>query len=174
VNVSLSKVFVFDLGEAGRTSRSRRQYAKQNGTYSVMVKGYSPPEKRQNFEANEELDSQIVFKMDKDASESGITKVTLVVSYLSVAALMGPLREVISFFKCDWSGSSNMASAPTKIDSADVRFSESKEESHRNASFSEPPSLNSGLHLRFVLHYPRLVFVAEEGDSHSRALVLRG
>lgn len=169
LNLSLSKIFAFDLGKVGRHTRQSPFEKPEIGginTLSVLVEGYIPPDKRDKNDA--EFDSQVVVKIDRYASPTGVTKVIIVVSYLSVTAFVGPLGDVVQFFTCEW---------PVSVPS-DSNLRRSSLSGEMAAAVLKPhsprPLTQDTLEIRFVSHYPRLIFAADESDPHSRALVLQG
>ena len=174
LNLSLGKIFVFDLGKVGRLARESRDggfNSERTDPLSVLVEGYSPLEKLQKIDSGLEFDSQVVVKVDKDASPSGATKVVIVVSYLSITAIVGPLEDVIQFFACAWP-----VSSPSDVSHSESGISNEPaiEDISECVSPVPGPLVHRTYELRFVSHYPRLVFAADESDPHSRALVLQG
>jgi hypothetical protein len=133
-----------------------------------MVEGYAPSQ-RHDVNSGEDVESQIVVSLEKDPSLS-LTKVSVVISYLSIAALTEPLREAVEFFNCEWSV---QTSAPIHQEET-IPLHTCEEPVQNVSSGSAPEEGASALQLRFVLHYPRLILVADEHDRHSRALVLEG
>jgi len=177
LNASLKKLFVFDLGRAGRKERKSLgegpfARAQQHEFVLVLLQGYTPPE---NQVKSGEFDSQIVLKLDKDASPSGVTKAVVVVSYLSVAPMIGPLRDFIDFVTCEWGVSASAEEDLIESESATEPVNATATESTKDPiTSSAKPFSERTFQLQFVSHYPRLVFAADEDDLRSRALVLRG
>ena len=176
LNASLKKIFVFDLGRAGRNKRKllgeKYSRAQADELVSVVLQGYTPPN---NKETGGEFDSQIVLKLDKDASPSGVTKVIVVVSFLSIAPMIGPLRDVIDFLTCEWSVWGSVDYDLMESESSEDLASAEEMGSSRDAMLSPAtPVSQRTFQLQFVSHYPRLVLAADEDDLLSRALVLRG
>ena len=172
LNASLNKVFVFDLGFGGRLSRLslyRRVDHNVGDSFSVIVQGYSPPERSRELETGAEFDSQIILKIENDAS-SRVTKFTVIMSCLSSTASLGALKELTQFFGCKWPASDLSSTHQAATESADF---DGLPETGPQASGSTKKAAHE-YQMRFVLHYPRLVFVADEYDRQSRALVLRG
>ena len=154
ITASVGKIFVFDIAERGE--RCQEQPAQQPVNCSVLVEGYSG--------GSNAFDSQIVVTLDKAASNSSIS---VVVNYLSLAALIRPIEEIAAFFACDFPATSPAALFPNETGlthSSDVASNDQNRDS----------SDEQQLQLRFVLHYPRLIFAADENDVNSRALVLQG
>ena len=97
----------------------------------------------------------------------------MVFNYLSINALIRPMREIVAFLTCSWSlnrtdqGSSNagaLSEGETSLEKSVDQFEE----------YARPGSFRHGLQLKVVAHYPRVFFLADESDPLSRALVLRG
>lgn len=165
-SVSLSEVFMFDIGESARAIQ-RGQDSKAL-PHSVLIEGYSTPNDRDHF------DSQVVITMDRNSSSPDDVNVSILVNYLSVAALLRPLEEVLAFFSCTWTVSSQLLSSNVKAGLLDDDQSEGSlldiPKSRENASNTPGKRLK----LKFVLHYARFIFAVDERDCHSRALVLEG
>jgi hypothetical protein len=97
----------------------------------------------------------------------------IVFNYLSVNALIRPLREIFAFLTCSWplhnaDGCISNGEVFHDMDDEMGRSMDQFEESAKSASFRK------GLQLKVVAHYPRIFFLADESDPCSRALVLRG
>jgi len=164
LSFSLGDVFLFDLGEVGR--RRRRGHVDSPDAVPspyVMMNGYSTPDGRGHF------DSQVVVTVDREASLP--TSISILINYLSFAALIRPLEEVYGFMSCSWPVFGTLRNAHVSADSC---------ESHISQSFADTDSIgistrpSPGTLVKFVMHYPRFVFAADENDRHSRALVLEG
>ena len=160
-NQSLSftaqSIYAFDLGQRGRTQLPN---AENLEAVCVVVTGYCPPEGKKQTNDLVRLDSQLVAKIDK---ESNVTKVALVISNLRIVPLSGLLRDVTSFFLCEWSN----LGTPLEPYSSPITGSVNGKDDTANTNRAE-------IQFRFVLHYPQLVLLADEGDHHCRALILRG
>lgn len=90
-----------------------------------------------------------------------VTEARVVINYLSVNPLIRPLRDIVSFMTCSWSRgekSLKIVGSPGTTPEIAVNGGQS----------------SSGFQVKLVAHYPRVFFVADESDPHSRALVLRG
>ena len=166
LSVGLGKVHLFDVGESGRVSlgSSSGLSAGRPPSCFVMVEGYPAPEGTGHF------DSQVVLNIDRLSSSKSKVDVSILVNYLSITALLRPLEEVVAFASGSWT---TPGSEPSMHDETESL------EGHAGASFEGPgqavkSSRDRHLNLKFVLHYPRFVFVADENDRHSRALVLEG
>jgi hypothetical protein len=100
-----------------------------------------------------------------DASSSEVN-VSLLMNYISLAVLTTPIEEVVQFLTCRF----DAATSGNVLESNGLT---SRPET--SPSIPQSPSLfNTPVQLKLVLHYPRLVIVAEENDRNSRALVLEG
>ncbi len=123
-------------------------------------------------------------KIDKAASPYGATQIIFVVSYLSITAIVRPLQDIVQFFTCDWLVSSQSDITLSELSKSDVKSGKSIEkvseygrtiEKESECEFADTqPLVHRKVQLRFVSHYPRLVFAADESDPNSRALVLQG
>jgi hypothetical protein len=165
LNASLGKIFVFDLGRKGRLNDrkcSEDFEARDDCEIAVIVEGYSPLESSKKTKIGPGLDSQVVLKFERDIS--GDTKASIIVSYLTLNACLTPLHEFENFFSCRWNVPNEykiVAECSDDSATTDVK------------GFSSP-ELRSNFYFRFVLHYPRIVFIADENDFHSKALVTQG
>ena len=175
LNASVKQIFVFDLGRSGRKERrssGKMHDALQIADYAtVLLQGYTP---LHNQRKDSDFDSQIVLKVDRDAPPAGLTKVVIVVSFLSIAPMVGPLRDVIDFVTCEWDASASLETDSQHTESP-VRNDDIGLESEATVQPSAPTSSPQRIfRVQFVSHYPRLVFAADENDLQSKALVLRG
>jgi hypothetical protein len=210
LQLSLSRLGVYDLGDGGRLARDRYKRAlmeldhSENNVevkavrnpcaFSVLIEGYSSSEdnvadspKRQGDSTSE---PQLLITVDtcspssaglanedplasaEDATDK-IILARMVFNYLSINALIRPMREIVAFLTCSWSlnradqGSSNagaLSGGETLLEKSVDQFEE----------HARPGSFRHGLQLKVVAHYPRVFFVADESDPLSRSLVLRG
>lgn len=165
VSLSLGEVFIFDVGESARALH--RGQGSRALPHSVMVEGYSTPNDCNHF------DSQVVVTIDRTVAFPDDLNISILVNYLSVAALLRPLEEVFSFFSCTWTVSSLTPSSAVESISLDDRRGSSVSSDISNGEQRNKPS-GSTLKLKFVLHYARFIFAADESDRNSRALVLEG
>lgn len=168
---SLHRIFVYDLGDSGRMLRGARDGVHGKGrpsAFSVLVDGYSPPEKEGGSGGH--LDAQVIASMDRHSSSPGDVKVSILINYLSIVALAQPFEEVIAFLSREWPVSDLAQALSTDTESLDGHVGESPDDTAGGSVVSSAKSLQ----VKFVLHYPRFVFVADESDPHSRGLVLRG
>lgn len=164
LSLTLREIYAFDLGERGRALRDRSTIPTENLRRAmVMLEGYSPPERREQFETGESFDSHLVLKVDKEAA-SHETRLTVVISYVSVSAVQKSLQDIISFLACEWK---TLSQSVPEVEAMDMSHS-------YPAVKKETEGPANPLQARFIMHYPRFVFVADESDIHSRALVLRG
>jgi hypothetical protein len=152
IAASIGKVFLFDV--RGRTARGADRIA----SYNVIVEGYTAPDKSDRF------DSQVVVTADSTGSESSVS---FVVNRLSVAALLKPMEELIAFLGCEWNLESHL---PTKMSKTEI--AETNTENLDQSGGVSAPRAPHSLQLKLVLHFPRLIFVADESNKKSRALVL--
>jgi hypothetical protein len=165
LNASLGKIFVFDLGRSRRLNDRKCSGDSEVNDYcdiAVIVEGYYPlvPSKKTNVGPG--LDSQVVLKFERDISSA--SKTSIIVSYLSFNACLTPLHELESFFACRW----NVPDEHRMVsDCSNLKATKDDED------FSSP-GLQSNSQFRFVLHYPRIVLIADENDFHSKALVAQG
>jgi hypothetical protein len=97
-------------------------------------------------------------------ADSKVTIARIVINYLSCNALIRPFKEIVAFLSYDWPTKSGQARVATGA------VSEKVEE----VSDAKAETRSRGFQLKLVAHYPRVFFLADESDLHSRALVLRG
>lgn len=113
-----------------------------------------------------------------------VTLIKCMLNCLSVNALIRPFTELGAFLALDWKlPPSQMNSANMEVgDTNMLTDSEIPEGSYDTIStdddstphVDEIKSSSSSIQFQLVAHYPRIFFVADESDIHSRALVLRG
>lgn len=161
-SVSLGELFLFDLG--GHSRRNQQSNITEDSwtlAHTVMVEGYA------DCGSGDSFDSQIVLNVDRSGSTTSDVSVSLLMNYISVSALVKPVEEILQFLMCQWETSSSgnprnpdLLENPAEVSSLGV-----------DATESESTSI---LQVKLVLHYPRFVFVADETDKSSRALVLEG
>lgn len=200
--LSLFRLGLFDLGDRGRLMRQRyysslpsmksikakQKAIRQPCPFHVLVEGYSPLENAgsRTMESSAD-DPQFVVNVDRCSAGSAVAagslkdcelpldaKVTVakvVINNLSVNALVRPFKEIAAFLSCEW-----RTKASQELSAIDVEKNESF--SSETIVNTKPANLvvlqNQGLQLKLVAHYPRVFFLADESDPHSRALVLRG
>jgi hypothetical protein len=202
-HLSLFRIGLFDLGDRGRLIRERYhsslsgkevadQQAKRKGLrqpcpFYVLAEGYSPVEESGVSTTTAEGAGdgpQFVVTIDRcPASSAGaigsladydlpddskVTIARIVINYLSVNALIRPFREIVAFLSCDW---------PTHDLHSRLGTEETLEkysQSEQQVEATPITAQNQGFQLKLVAHYPRVFFLADESDPHSRALVLRG
>ena len=170
LNLTLREIFAFDLGERGRALRDKKAVAtKRLRTASVMVEGYSPPERSAQYDPVGSFYSHLVLKMDKESSADEM-KVAVVVSYLSVSVLKSALLDIAAFASCAWQPPTVNKTEATWTAMRNGNGNTNETNTDRESSLK-----NAGpCHFRVVFHYPRFVFVVDEMDLHSRALAFRG
>ena len=201
-HLSLFRIGLFDLGDSGRLVReqfltslpTKRSQMKRYGglrlpcPFSVLAEGYAPDEDKDDSPENiPSTDGpQLVITVDRcpissvgsigSLTESELpddTKVTVarvVINYLSVNALVRPFQEVVAFLSCGW------PSATVRLQTLENTEALMKNKGKEEISYpsSGTSSINRVFQLKLVAHYPRVFFLADESDPHSRALVLRG
>jgi hypothetical protein len=159
--------------------------------FSVLAEGYSPSDQEGKSSSAESADKdsgpQLVVTMDRcPASSAGaigslaegslpkdskVTIARIVINYLSVNALIRPFQEIGAFLSCAWPTNSGLP-RPTRSLQKSQGTVEGKSENKEPKE--KQKRANSGFQLKLVAHYPRVFFVADESDPHSRALVVRG
>jgi hypothetical protein len=200
-NLSLFRTGLFDLGDKGRLIRERyycslpnqNDVGKTNGLrqpcpFHVLAEGYTSSKEYDSLEKSDtDHEPQFVVTIDTcpasssstfgSLSECGlspettVTTARIVINYLSVNAMVRPFREIVDFLTCKW---------PTPFDEAPtcsraVQHSSSEEcRDNQESASVVTKNRSSGFQLKLVAHYPRVFFLADESDAHSRALVLRG
>jgi hypothetical protein len=188
-HLSLYRTGVFDLGDLGRLARNQYyqtfqasaspKKVRSPSAFCVLAEGYSQSDQPRNTDG----DAQLVVTVDTCPASSigsvgssqvidlGSEKVTIariVINHLSVNVLVRPLREIVSFLTCAW---------PLSVKNSPSGLVESKWDAVSTPSVglkNNTDTKSSGFQLKLVTHYPRVFFVADESDPHSRALVLRG
>lgn len=188
------------IRKRGERKRGRIKELRSPCAFHVLVEGYSPP-KRGASEVEKSIfgpgqnDAQLVITVDRvpatsvgtigslenpaqDRNDNGkVTIARVVVNFLTVNALIRPLKEVLAFFAMSWQAKNNTGVSQRDLDhgtgSTFTKAVHQENERARKLSISNKSTV-SCLQIKIVLHYPRLFFVADESDPHSRALVLRG
>ena len=201
-NLSLYRLGLFDLGDDGRLIRDRYYFSLPHDSglkrkpprapcpFKVLVEGYDALAESGDPEGfaltnSDALDSskgpQFVVSVDTcpasstagfgSLSESGLppdAKVTVarvVINHLSVNALVRPFRDIAAFLSCEWN---------SDLDDSPPHLSPSEQSKKVTAEDGTVVTKGKGIELKVVSHYPRVFFLADESDPHSRALVLRG
>jgi SHR-binding domain of vacuolar-sorting associated protein 13 len=202
--LALYRITLLDLGDQGRLLRERLHATERTRpglrlpcAFAVLVEGYARSEDESLLQRLGPMEiasgePQLILTVDKVpvstvgtigsfenhiSSDDSATKVTLaklVLNYLSVNALIRPFTELVSFLLMSWPSperdnetrGSNVAMAKPASSTQADRDNEPSE--------SNVTSTSSSLQIKLVAHYPRIFFVADESDPHSRALVLRG
>lgn len=194
-HLSLFRLGLFDLGDAGRRFREYYLSLGQGITTSrgprrpcpfcIIAEGYTPgenPEGKAPVETMQEVPQLVVTVEQRLASaalggslsdlelpaKTKMTVARIVVNYLSLNMLLRPVKETLSFLACDWPLSGNESFPQKVVDQL---------ETDEKASAIVPPKgprKSEALQMTLVAHYPRIFFLADESDEHSRALVLRG
>lgn len=162
---SVGHVFVFDLGRSRNASAIDQTEKYDSSPHSVLVDGYVDRVGRDTF------DSQIVLTIDRSESSSSEISASLLMNYISVTAIASPIEDVAHFFMCRWE------SRPAPMTT--TQLSSRDEVTTLDATPLLPDTKATASYLslvqvKLVLHYPRFVFVLDESDRNSRALVLEG
>jgi hypothetical protein len=194
-HLSLFTLGLFDLGERGRLARESYLNSLYNEktlvipsrlpcAFKVIAEGYSSSAKNSHLE-RDILDPQILVTVDTCAASSigevgcisnasglslpeRVTMARIVINFLTVNALIRPLKEVVAFLSCAWASADDLPQVACD-------YSEVCATPYAKALEPSPsPPKNSNFQLKLVAHYPRIFFVADESDVHSRALVLTG
>lgn len=162
-SVSLGTLALFDLGlrtKLAGTGTSGNDLASRD--YCVMVEGYPPSR------GHGEFDSQIVFSCDRGQGSSNDWNISLLVNYLSLAPYTRPLEEIFAFFTCSFD-----TTQVSKTES--VSHDETVGPAATEAAGAVPVQMKArSLNVKLVMHYPRFIFVAEDKQRFSRALILQG
>lgn len=198
LNLSLFRLGLFDLGDKGRLTRERYFYSlpdqelvrlgiKRNilrrpCPFHVLVEGYDASSDGIDVASPSAAGPQFVTSIDTcpassttgfgSLSDSGLppdSKVTVarvVVNHLSVNALVRPFQEILDFLTVQWEADTN--SQPDFLKRAKNTNGDSSTEDEK------VKTMGRGHELKLVAHYPKVFFLADESDYHSRALVLRG
>jgi hypothetical protein len=196
LHLSLFRLGLFDMGDAGRRLREyylslsggerRRKPPRRPCPFCVIAEGYSPGANSGGKSPSKTIQEvpQLVVTIEQRTASSALAtvgtsdlelppnaKVTIarvVVNYLSLNMMLRPVKEALSFLSCEW---------PLDIDKANL--SEGTRDFEVDRKSAPLHQLSEGvksqaLLLTLVAHYPRIFFLADECDNHSRALVLRG
>jgi hypothetical protein len=169
---SLRSIFLYDLGGKGRVlCRSRGEDGKDElpSAFSILVDGYSPPEKEGASAGSGNVDAQIIVTVNRHTSSPGDVKVSVLINYLSIAALACPFQEIVAFSLRRWPCPILARTRREETESLDGNVGDSLEDKSDGVSAS-----TKSFEVKLVLHYPRLILVADESDPHSRGLVVRG
>lgn len=160
---SIKEVFLFDLCAWDAPLNAKKYDFRRS--VAVIVEGYSPPVREGDSDTSAPIDSQLAIKLDRILDTPDL-KATFVLSFLSVAPFPRLLTETIEFFSCSWPTENFQREA--------VPINMVSERNETGGMITQQLHESSRIDIRIVLHYPRFVFVAEERDPHSRALVLQG
>lgn len=169
---SLRSIFLYDLGGKGRMlcrSRGGERKDELPPAFSILVDGYSPPEKEGASAGSGNVDAQVIVALNRHTSSPGDVKVSVLINYLSIAALARPFEEIVDFLLRRWPCSILAHTRREETESLDGNVGDSLEDKSDAVSGS-----TRSFQVKFVLHYPRLILVADESDPHSRGLVVRG
>lgn len=201
-HLSLFRLGLFDLGDIGRSTRERYYTSLSRGSdnsrkgkrkgprrpcpFYVIAEGYAPDDegpRTANPVVENQDDPQFVVTVERCSSSSAraigsisdlelppgskVTIACVVVNYLSLNFLIRPVKEALAFFACEWPLLKHNKLNSVKVDSGHAKPSASNVAADKVAK-------NEGLQLKVVANYPRIFFLADESDEHSRSLVLRG
>jgi hypothetical protein len=161
IYLTVGNVFMFDLGKDGRHGNSGHE---SKNPLVILVEGYAAGE---TLCQGADCESHILIKLDKE--KSGAIRAVMVVNYLSVTAFVAPLDDLVQFFSCNWPvlvPVEQLSVIDSNVNVPDLEAGLERPDTPRQRHYD--------LQLRFVAHYPRLIFAADESDPHSRALVIQG
>lgn len=203
-HLSLFRLGLFDLGDKGRSTRERYYASlsrasssprKGNGKgprrpcpFYVIAEGYAPDDEgnRTTHSGQGKQDGpQFVVTVERCPASSArstgsiadlelprdsmVNIAGIVVNFLSLNVLIRPLKEALAFVACEW---------PLPRHHKMNSVQETEDGGHAKHSTSSATvgkiGKSEGLQLKLVANYPRIFFLADESDEHSRALVLRG
>ena len=194
LHLSLFRLGLFDMGDAGRRLREyylslsqadrRHKPPRQPCPFCVIAEGYSPGGSsggKSPSQASQE-EPQLVVTIEQRKAPSALAtgsisdmdlspnaKITIarvVVNYLSLNMMLRPIKEAISFLACEWP----LGIGTSTISDRDFEVDRKPKSLHQLSEGGK----SEALQLTLVAHYPRIFFLADECDEHSRALVLRG
>ena len=190
--VKLYELDLYDLGDEGRNVREtvssklanlefEDTFQRKPCLFMVLCEGYGTNEK----EVESTDAPQLVFTFDLSPDNS--PSVRVVIDYLSLNLIIRPFIEIFKFLSCDWSLKAIIDSSnpfdlqkdllDTSKTTKASKFSRAncfwKNIDNNTNAFSEKEG-RQGIQAKLVAHYPRIVFIADESDATTRALVLRG
>eukprot|EP00536_Pseudo-nitzschia_multiseries_P004057 jgi/Psemu1/323294/estExt_fgenesh1_pg.C_650034 len=201
-NLSLFRIGLFDLGDSGRLIRKRYYHSlpskdklggrrkkkaiRQPCPFVVLAEGYVPADDDAvALEDSERNGPEFVISVDKcpASSTNGFqplsetrlppdTKVTVakvVINYLSFNAIARPFRETADFLSCAWPTSLETLQCQG-VNEIETPIAQKKQDLDADVKHDS----SQGFELKVVANYPRVFFLADESDLHSRALVLKG
>jgi hypothetical protein len=168
---TLLRIFLYDLGGKGRVLCRSREERKDElpSAFSILVDGYSPPEKEGASTGSGNVDAQVIVSVNRHNASPGDVKVSILINYLSIAALARPFEEIADFLLRRWPVSSLAPKRREEKEPVDGNVGDPLKDNSDAVSASK-----RSFEVKFVLHYPRLILVADESDPHSRGLVVRG
>ena len=88
--------------------------------------------------------------------------------------LSDKLKEVVEFMACQWEVDGLDQSLVKKSDEQLLVQSSPAAAAQKIESVQVDGTASQAMQVKLVAHYPRVFFLADESDSNSRALVLRG
>jgi hypothetical protein len=174
LHLSLGKIFVVDLGRMGRLLRSSYTSSTYSDlqkaeTFGILIAGYNSTGLHACGESGV-VDSQLVFKAEKEACSGNVNAVAII-SFISVTVFVEPIQDLINFVACKWNESSE-----TENTRNFMILSEGNPDAENSVKLKGNwmSSLRSKISFRFVSHYARFIFAADESDYQSRCLIVQG
>lgn len=197
-HLSLFRIGLFDLGNRGRLMRenylaclpseqasrrkSMRKTLRRPCPFYVLAEGHSTNLQSSSDEEETSDGPQLVVTVDKCPAssagaigssaqcdlpdESKVIIARVVINNLLINALIRPFKEVVNFISCEWPSSFGRTCLTHHEYTVNDTSATKIEASNKK--------LGRGIQVKLVAHYPRIFFLADECDLHSRALVLRG
>ncbi|KAG7345960.1 vacuolar-sorting-associated protein 13 C-terminal domain containing protein [Nitzschia inconspicua] len=166
LNLSLFRLGLFDLGDEGRLTRERyyfslpdeeldrlgmkRKNLRKPCPFRVLVEGYDASEDKADEPSPTTAGPQFVTSIDICPASSTTGFGSISESGLPPDSKVTVARIVINHLSVN-------ALPDTVVTDDNI-----------------PKASGSGFELKLVAHYPKVFFLADESDLHSRALVLRG
>ena len=173
--------------------KAKRKSPRQPCPFHVLAEGYAPDDEKVASSSRPDGAAdgpQFVVTVDRcPASSTGVigslsdyqlprdSKVTVarvVVNFLSVNAMIRPFKEIVAFLSCQWPSRYSHKISPTEPGEEKKEINSGVTDDEIETRTTPNRGESRGFQLKLVAHYPRLFFLADEGDPHSRALVLRG
>jgi hypothetical protein len=201
-SVTLQSVSLIDLGDAGRIVRERilnndvqdfDSFSRKPSAFYVIAEKYQS--KMSNSTQFTDMDPQLILKLEKQTSrtislgdvqyeceKADISSVCLTLNQTNINPLLRPLNDIVSFLSRRWTALSDETEeessrhVETEI-SPDSHFStKGLATQHRTKSYIEDQKSQfiKGLHVSVITNHTRIFLLADESDSDTRALVLKG
>ena len=165
---SAGRIFVFDLGEQGRLLRATSVSDPRDAEpmpIAVLAEGYSSSEETEGLG---EQEAQLLLNLDAPSNAAEGTNVRFVVNRLNMRALFRPLQDVSEFLLKRWE------TPPFQTYEGEQQIQKQSSLPNEASTGNSNDGKGRPLSLHLVFQYPQFMFVADEGDPHSRALILRG